>query len=81
MSRSLMTGITGLRTHQQKLDVVANNLANMNTVGFKSQSAVFSDLMYNVARGASAASRRWTGSGRPAGTAESRPRIWSLYSV
>ncbi|MCA9137422.1 MAG: flagellar hook-basal body complex protein [Planctomycetales bacterium] len=55
MSRSLMTGITGLRTHQQKLDVVANNLANMNTVGFKSQSAIFSDLMYNVARGASAA--------------------------
>ncbi len=55
MSRSLMTGITGLRTQQQKLDVVANNLANMNTVGFKSQSAVFSDLMYNVARGASAA--------------------------
>lgn len=55
MSRSLMTGITGLRTHQQKLDVVANNLANMNTIGFKSQSAIFSDLMYNVARGASAA--------------------------
>jgi flagellar hook protein FlgE len=50
-----MTGITGLRTHQQKLDVVANNLANMNTIGFKSQSAIFSDLMYNVARGASAA--------------------------
>lgn len=56
MSRSLMTGITGLRTHQQKLDIHANNLANMNTVGFKSQSTVFSDLMYNTARGGSAAS-------------------------
>ena len=56
MSRSLMTGITGLRTHQQKLDVVANNLANMNTVAFKTQSVVFSDLMYNTARGGSAAS-------------------------
>ena len=56
MSRSLMTGITGLRTHQQKLDVVANNLANMNTVGFKTQSVVFSDLMYNMQRGGSAAS-------------------------
>lgn len=50
MTRSLMTGITGLRTHQQKLDVVANNLANMNTVGFKAQSATFSDLMYNTVR-------------------------------
>ena len=56
MSRSLMTGISGLRTHQQKLDVVANNLANMNTIGFKSQNALFSDLMYNIARGGSAAS-------------------------
>lgn len=51
-----MTGITGLRTHQQKLDVVANNLANMNTIGFKSQSAIFSDLVYNVDRGGSASS-------------------------
>lgn len=56
MSRSLMTGITGLRSHQLKLDVVANNLANMNTIGFKSQSVAFSDLMYNIARGGSAAS-------------------------
>ncbi|WP_149498619.1 flagellar hook protein FlgE [Roseiconus lacunae] len=56
MSRALMTGITGLRTHQTKLDVVANNLANMNTVGFKSQSTVFSDLVYNVDRSGSASS-------------------------
>ncbi|MCC9602051.1 flagellar hook-basal body complex protein [Stieleria sp. JC731] len=56
MSRALMTGITGLRTHQQKLDVVANNLANMNTIGFKSQAAIFSDLVYNVDRGGSASS-------------------------
>jgi flagellar hook protein FlgE len=51
-----MTGISGLRTHQTKLDVVANNLANMNTVGFKTQSTVFSDLMYNIARSGSGAS-------------------------
>lgn len=61
MSRSLMTGITGLRTHQQKLDVVANNLANMNTIGFKSQSVQFSDLMYNMSRGGSAASDKTGG--------------------
>ncbi len=50
MTRSLMTGITGLRTHQQKLDVVANNLANMNTIGYKAQSTTFSDLMYDTIR-------------------------------
>lgn len=55
MTRSLMTGITGLRTHQQKLDVVANNLANMNTIGFKAQTALFADLLYNnVTSGGSA---------------------------
>ena len=46
MSRSLFTGITGLRAHQQKLDVVANNLANTNTIGYKGQSIQFSDLIY-----------------------------------
>ncbi|NND98984.1 MAG: flagellar hook-basal body complex protein [Pirellulaceae bacterium] len=53
MTRALMTGITGLRTHQQQLDVVANNLANMNTVGYKAQTTTFSDLMYNSVRGGS----------------------------
>ncbi len=50
MTRSLMTGISGLRTHQSKLDVVANNLANMNTTGFKSQAMTFSDQMYQNLR-------------------------------
>jgi flagellar hook protein FlgE len=50
MTRALMTGITGMRSHQQKLDVVANNLANMNTIGFKAQVSHFSDLMYNIDR-------------------------------
>ncbi|TWU02163.1 flagellar hook protein FlgE [Stieleria varia] len=53
MSRALMTGITGLRTHQQKLDVVSNNIANMNTIGFKAQTTTFSDLMYVNTRSAS----------------------------
>ncbi|MEO1528515.1 MAG: flagellar hook-basal body complex protein [Planctomycetota bacterium] len=55
MTRALMTGITGLRTHQQQLDVVANNLANMNTVAFKAQTVDFSDLMYNTLRSGSSA--------------------------
>lgn len=45
-----MTGITGLRTHQQQLDIVANNLANMNTIAFKAQTATFSDLIYQNVR-------------------------------
>lgn len=56
MTQSLMTGITGLRSHQQKLDVVANNLANMNTIGFKAQTTTFSDLMYNPERRGTGAS-------------------------
>ena len=50
MSQSLMTGVSGLRAHQQQLDVVANNLANLNTTGFKAQTSIFSDLMYNTVR-------------------------------
>ena len=59
--RSLMTGVTGLRAHQQQLDVVANNLANLNTVGYKSQQSTFSDLMYNTLRPASRSSSTFGG--------------------
>ncbi|MFN3191417.1 MAG: flagellar hook protein FlgE [Aureliella sp.] len=62
MSQALFTGISGLRTHQLKLDVVANNLANMNTVAYKSQSTVFSDLIYNRFKSGSAASASTGGS-------------------
>jgi hypothetical protein len=46
MSQSLLSGVTGLMAHQRKLDVVANNLANLNT-GVTNRSAIlFSDLGY-----------------------------------
>src|SRR6478672_10510116 len=48
MANSLFTGVTGLRVHQTMLDVVSNNLANSNTVGFKSQRVRFSDLVYQT---------------------------------
>jgi flagellar hook protein FlgE len=48
MPNSLLTGITGLVAHQRRLDVVANNLANMNSVAFKSHRALFSDLLYET---------------------------------
>lgn len=56
MSRSLYTGASGLLAHQRKLDIVSNNLANLNTIGFKSQRINFSDLLYqtiNTATGSS----------------------------
>ncbi len=45
MLRSLSTGVTGLRANQAALDVIANNVANINTVGFKGARASFADLL------------------------------------
>lgn len=48
MGNSLFTGVSGLRVHQEMLDVVGNNLANANTVGYKSQRIIFADLVYQT---------------------------------
>lgn len=55
MMRSLFAGVAGLRTHQSRMDVIGNNIANVNTTGYKSQSMVFSDLMYQTTQAASGA--------------------------
>jgi len=52
MLRSLYSGISGLRSHQQMLDVTGNNIANVNTVGFKSSSTVFQDTLSQMTQGA-----------------------------
>jgi flagellar hook protein FlgE len=54
MLRSLFTGISGLRAHQQMLDVTSNNIANVNTTGFKSSSTVFEDTLSQTMAGAGA---------------------------
>ena len=54
MLRSLMSGVSGVRGHQTLLDVVGNNIANVNTVGFKKSNVTFQDLMYQTSKGASA---------------------------
>lgn len=46
MVRSMIAGVSGLKTHQAKLDVIGNNIANVNTWGFKSSSFNFIDSMY-----------------------------------
>jgi flagellar basal-body rod protein FlgG len=48
MIRSLFTAATGMTAQQLDQDVIANNLANINTVGFKKSRADFTDLMYQV---------------------------------
>ena len=45
MMRSLFSGVSGLKTHQTKMDVIGNNIANVNTTAYKSSSITFSDLM------------------------------------
>lgn len=55
MMRSLFSGVAGLRTHQSRMDVIGNNIANVNTTGYKSQAMVFSDLMYQTTQAASGA--------------------------
>ena len=56
MSASLYIGATGLQSHQQRLDVIATNIANVNTTGYKSSSIQFQDLMSQTLQGASAPS-------------------------
>lgn len=54
MLRSLFAGITGLRSNQTMMDVVGNNIANVNTVGFKSSQTVFEDTLSQLVQGAGA---------------------------
>ncbi|MGN0166915.1 MAG: flagellar hook protein FlgE [Acetatifactor sp.] len=53
MMRSLYSGVAGLKTHQTKMDVIGNNIANVNTTAFKSSSIVFSELMSQTTQRAS----------------------------
>lgn len=55
MMRSMFAAVSGLKTHQTKMDVIGNNIANVNTVAFKSSSVTFQDILYQTTAGASAA--------------------------
>lgn len=52
MMRSMFSGVTGLRNHQIKMDVIGNNIANVNTVGFKKSRVTFQDTLSQTMRGA-----------------------------
>ncbi len=55
MLRSLFSGISGLRSHQVMMDVTGNNIANVNTAGFKASTTVFQDTLSQLVRAAGAA--------------------------
>ena len=48
----MFAGVSGLRSHQVMMDVVGNNIANVNTTGYKSSTAIFSDVLSQTLRGA-----------------------------
>ena len=53
MVRSMYSGVTGMKSHQTRLDVIGNNIANVNTYGFKSSRATFRDVYYQNLRNGS----------------------------
>lgn len=61
MMRSLYSGVAGLKTHQTKMDVIGNNIANVNTTGFKSAQVLFSDVLYQTTSNATGATNNTGG--------------------
>jgi len=53
MMRSLYSGVSGIKVHQTKMDVIGNNISNVNTVGFKASTVAFSDVLYQTSSAAS----------------------------
>ena len=54
MMRSLFSGVSGLKNHQTRMDVIGNNISNVNTTGFKSARATFTDMLSQTLSGAAA---------------------------
>ncbi len=54
MMRSMFAGVSGLKTHQVRMDVIGNNIANVNTAGYKASRATFQEMLTQTMRGASA---------------------------
>ena len=51
----MYSGVSGLRTHQTKMDVIGNNIANVNTTAFKSQRVTFNEVFSQTLQSASSA--------------------------
>lgn len=57
MMRSLFSGVSGLKNHQTRMDVIGNNISNVNTTGFKSGRVTFTDTLNQTLTGASKAAK------------------------
>ena len=76
MIRSLRTAASGMEAQQLNIDVIANNLANVNTVGFKKSRAEFQDLFYQEIR---SARRSGEGQDQGATNALEEPEEWQAH--
>src|ERR1700750_411535 len=65
MMRGMFTAISGLKQHQTMLDVTANDIANVNTIGYKSSRVTFEDTLTQLQRGASGANPPTGGANAP----------------
>lgn len=66
MMRSMFSGVSGLRAHQTKMDVIGNNIANVNTIGFKASTVTFSDILYQTTQAATGPNATTGSAGRNA---------------
>ncbi|MED0669325.1 flagellar basal body rod protein FlgG [Aneurinibacillus aneurinilyticus] len=78
MLRSMYSGIGGLRGFQTKLDVIGNNIANVNTTGFKKSRVMFQDIFSQTMAGGSAGTN---GTGTTTGTGGTNPKQVGLGST
>lgn len=62
MMRSMFSGVSGLRIHQSMMDVIGNNIANINTIGYKSSSVNFQSMLSQTIKGASSGDENTGGS-------------------
>jgi len=65
MANAMITGVTGLQSHQKMIEVVGNNLANLNTVAYQQRTAVFADVLYDTLRAGSAGTPGVSGGTNP----------------
>lgn len=64
--RSLNSGVSGLSVHQTRMDVIGNNIANVNTIGYKASSANFADVFYQTTQSATGPNAETGAAGRNA---------------
>jgi flagellar hook protein FlgE len=62
MMRSLFSGVSGLKNHQTRMDVIGNNIANVNTIGFKRSRVIFQDMLSQTLQSAASPSSNRAGS-------------------